>query len=74
MSDSLPSIHRTGRNRDRDLQILRMGGPDGGLMLQLTQGTGAKTGPDEPGYIELTRHDAERLNMFLTAWTTEEEG
>ena len=69
MSTHFTTLKNTGRSgNDLDATTF-FGGIDKGQMLQLTQGVGfIMENPDEPGFIQLTKHDAERLAHVLMAW------
>jgi hypothetical protein len=66
MSTEINVIRKSG-SKGAQLQVTKFAGPaDRGPMLQLTQGLG--TAPDEPGFIQLTRQDAEELISILLSW------
>ncbi len=65
MSTDIATIKNSGRNKV-DLEIIQYSGGPKGIMLQLTQGFGSAL--DEPGYIQLSKDDAEQLVVILNKW------
>jgi len=65
MSTERTPITNTGKN-DQELSITQFSGGSKGLMLQLTQGVSFNM--HEPGFIQLTEYDAERLIVHLLEW------
>lgn len=66
MSKTLKTIRDTGRNKT-DMTISEFyGGEKNGSMMQVTQGFGRDI--DEPGFIQLTKKDAEKLIETISKW------
>ena len=65
MSTDLLTIRNTG-TEGVDLDFTQFwGGKEKGIMIQLTQGFG---GLDTPGYIQLTKEEAEKVGRELIRW------
>jgi len=65
MSTEITTIPNTGK-KDKYLTVTQFyGGSNKGVMLQLTQGLGSQ---HEPGFIQLTKVDCDRLIDILTRW------
>ena len=72
MGTTIATIKGTGKDK-RDLNIKQFAGPNNQKMLQITQGFGGCRGVprikgDEPGFIQLTAKDAERLVGIICNW------
>lgn len=69
MSTELNPIKDTGKNRDALMKLTEFfGGKRGGVMLQVTQGLGARINLDTPGFIQLTTLDAYKLIIAISEW------
>ncbi len=71
MSTTLLTIKNSGKEKV-DLSITQFAGPNG-VMLQLTQGFGGcssmrQLDRDEPGFVQLTVDDAEKLVKLINKW------
>ena len=74
MSKTLGTMPKTGRD-DVPLTITQFCGPTNkGMMLQLTQDQKDQTGCEHgyygyyPGYIQISKHDAQWLLLLLEVW------
>ena len=70
MSTRIDIIENSGGKYRATLDITQFyGGDKHGPMLQITQGFGGTGTNDGPGYIQLTKRDAQLLMKALIKWT-----